>query len=255
MPTGGSNPASGASGAPAATPPATAGSAVETDGRPCPAARIAELVALYGGLPVALAVCRRAIEGIPVIPVLWVAALPMAVWLRRRRARGASETSASPCGSRNAWKREWPRVLLRACLGFALLWGWMRWQHPEWLWSLPAKQPKAWLAVVAGYPVLSVVPQGVVYRAFFRERYAACLRNRAMFRLAAALCFAFSHVVFLHWQTVALTFLGGLLFTRTYERTDSLGLSNLEHALYGAILFTLGYDRYLAGGTLALIGP
>ncbi|MHB1155946.1 MAG: hypothetical protein ACYC26_03800 [Phycisphaerales bacterium] len=35
------------------------------------------------------------------------------------------------------------------------------------------------------------------------------------------------------------------MFTRTYQRTGSLLLAGIEHALYGDLLFTIGLGHYL----------
>ena len=48
-------------------------------------ARIAELVALYVALPALLTLGRLRFHSFPVIPVLWLAMAPIAVWLVRRR--------------------------------------------------------------------------------------------------------------------------------------------------------------------------
>ena len=48
-------------------------------------ARAAELVALYFLLPALLTLARLRFHSFPVIPVLWLAMAPIAVWLVRRR--------------------------------------------------------------------------------------------------------------------------------------------------------------------------
>ena len=126
--------------------------------------------------------------------------------------------------------------------------------HPEWLFSFVSAHPKFWIIVMFAYPVLSVIPQGVIYRAFFKERYAALFPNPATRTLVAAACVSFCHVFFLNVWALLLTFVGGLLFWRTYEKTGSLLLANLEHALYGDLVFTIGYGAFLYHGTLALVG-
>ena len=124
--------------------------------------------------------------------------------------------------------------------------------HPEWLFSFVSSHANFWLVVMFAYPVLSVVPQGVIYRAFFRERYAALFPDKTVRMLVATACFSFCHVFFLNPWALLLTFAGGMMFWRTYEKTGSLLLANLEHALYGDLVFTIGYGAFLYHGTMAL---
>jgi hypothetical protein len=46
-------------------------------------------------------------------------------------------------------------------------------------------------------------------------------------------------------MAVLLTLAGGLLFCWRYHTTGSAALSAVEHALYGNLVFTIGYSRYL----------
>ena len=100
------------------------------------------------------------------------------------------------------------------------------------------------------YPVVSVLPQGILYRALFEKRYAAGLAPALSLLLGAAL-FSWAHVVFRNVWACAFTFVGGLFFLSTYRRTGSLLFSGIEHALYGDFLFTIGWGTYFYEGTQA----
>jgi uncharacterized protein len=107
---------------------------------------------------------------------------------------------------------------------------------------------------MVAYPVLSVYPQGILYRAFFFQRYAALFPGKWAMIVASAAAFAFLHIIFRNWLAVALTFAGGLLFAARYAETDSLFTSSFEHALYGCWLFTIGLGQYFYHGTIASVG-
>jgi membrane protease YdiL (CAAX protease family) len=62
---------------------------------------------------------------------------------------------------------------------------------------------------------------------------------------ASAAAFSLMHIVFKNPLALLLTFAGGILFAKTYEKTDSLVISLIEHALYGNYVFTLGLGKYL----------
>ena len=215
------------------------------------ARRIAELIALYVALPALLTLARLAFRTFPVIPVLWLAMAPIAIWLVRRR--GYTPMAVLGVGSATITERRLSLTLLRVVPAMVALVALLHSLHPDWLFSFVSSHPKFWIVVMFAYPVLSVIPQGVIYRAFFRERYAQLFPNPAVRTLVAAACFSFCHVFFLNVWALLLTFVGGLLFWRTYEKTGSLLLSNIEHAIYGDLVFTIGYGGFLYHGTMALM--
>ncbi len=117
--------------------------------------------------------------------------------------------------------------------------GWLR---------LPRERPALWVAIMFLYPVFSVWPQEVVYRAFFHHRYTPILRTPAARIIVGGAVFGFMHVVFLNWLAPAMTLVGGLLFAWTYERSRSLVAVTIEHALWGCYVFTVGIGWYFYGG-------
>lgn len=115
---------------------------------------------------------------------------------------------------------------------------------PSELFAFPRSRPLLWLAVMGLYPILSALPQELLYRAFLFARYPPILRTPAALTLASVLSFAFLHVVFGNPVAVVLTIPAGYVFTRTYRDTGSLTLAALEHAAYGCIVFTVGLGRF-----------
>jgi len=125
---------------------------------------------------------------------------------------------------------------------------------PELQWSFVRQHPAFWAVVMVAYPVLSVYPQGILYRAFFFERYAQLFPGQWTMIVASAAAFAFLHIIFRNPLAVALTFGGGLLFAARYAETGSLATSSFEHALYGCWLFTVGLGQFFYHGTIATVG-
>jgi uncharacterized protein len=138
-------------------------------------------------------------------------------------------------------------------VGF-LLWLAVHRLAPHIEWSLVRQHPGLWALVMVAYPILSVYPQGLLYRAFFFERYAPLFPGRWTMIVASAAAFGFLHLIFGNPLAPALGFLGGLLFAARYAATGSLATSCFEHALYGCWLFTLGLGRYFYHGTLSTFG-
>jgi uncharacterized protein len=115
---------------------------------------------------------------------------------------------------------------------------------PEKLFDLPRATPVRWAMLLMAYPVISVYPQELLYRAFFVQRYRSLFPRMEWLLLASALDFAWLHLIFRNHLAIILTLVGGWFFAETYVCTRSLRLVCLEHALYGNLIFTIGLGRY-----------
>jgi membrane protease YdiL (CAAX protease family) len=109
--------------------------------------------------------------------------------------------------------------------------------------NFPRSNPLLWGLVMVLYPLVSVYPQGIVYRAFLFHRYRGLFGSGWAILLASAIAFAYVHIVFRNPLALGLAFLAGLLFAFRYLQTGSLFVSSLEHALYGCAIFTIGLGR------------
>lgn len=119
---------------------------------------------------------------------------------------------------------------------------------PEQLFSLPLQRPKIWVMVMIFYPLLSVIPQEILFRSFFFKRYHELFSTQKSLITVNALSFGWVHVILLNWVAVVFSALGGLIFARTYAKTESLAATSAEHAIYGCIIFTLGLGHYFYHG-------
>jgi len=210
---------------------------------------VLEGAALFLGLPGAVAAgWIRAW----VIPLLILTALGCGLVLRRSHGLRLRDLIRPrvPAG-------EWRRVLLIFAVAVPVLVMLLGFVQPSARFSLLRTQPGLWLLVVVLYPVVSVVPQEFIYRAFFFTRYRPLFGGGWGLPLASALMFAFGHLVFHNWPAVVLAGAGGWLFGLTYRRTSSLLLVSAEHALYGCAIFTIGYGEFFFDGTLRVVrgGP
>ncbi len=119
---------------------------------------------------------------------------------------------------------------------------------PEWFFSFPRERPSLWILVMVLYPVLSVWPQEMIYRAFIYRRYSPLFGTGAGYIFASALAFGYMHIIFVNAISVALSAAGGFLFAGNYARNRSLALVSVEHALYGCLIFTVGLGRFFFTG-------
>ncbi len=204
----------------------------------------AEFAGLYVLLPASLLALRLSGWAVPVLPVLWAAALPAAVYLVRCegwRARTFFDLSLT--------KRQVLRLGLRVVAAAVLLAAGMLLLDASRLMELPRRSVRLWGLVMACYPLLSVLPQGILYRGLFHARYAPLFGGGRGRDAAAALVFCLAHLLFGNVWALVLTLAGGFVLNRTYRRTGSLMASALEHAAYGQLVFTLGWGHFLYHGT------
>jgi CAAX amino terminal protease family. len=97
-----------------------------------------------------------------------------------------------------------------------------------------------WVAVFFLYPIWSVIPQELIYRSFFFNRYKVLFRSERTMAIASAALFAFLHIVFNNWIAVLSSFAIGLFWSFAYMRHRSLAAISVEHAIVGIILFIVG---------------
>lgn len=208
-------------------------------------ALIAELILLFVALPLGY---RFSPVRLPALPLLWVVAgyACLQLWRSQHFDRTTMWNWAAVPGS---LKFILPLFIVIA----VILWTGVHRFAPQLEWSFVRQQPAFWAIVMIAYPVLSVYPQGILYRAFFFDRYATLFPQKWLMILASAAAFAFLHIIFRNWLAVGLTFGGGLLFAALYAETNSLAASGLMHALFGCWLFTVGLGQYFYHGTIASI--
>lgn len=121
---------------------------------------------------------------------------------------------------------------------------------PSILFSMPRNKPSLWLMIMIFYPLVSVFPQEVIWRAFMFHRYTKLFPGRLAMILASAAAFGHAHIVFHNWLAVAMCVVGGLLFARTFDRSRSTLAAWIDHALYGCLVFTVGLGSYFYSGNV-----
>ncbi len=119
---------------------------------------------------------------------------------------------------------------------------------PDRLFELPRRSPLIWTMVMLLYPLLSVYPQELIFRAFLFHRYGPVFGNGNGIIAASALSFGFVHIIYGQVLSVVLTAIAGWLFARRYRHTQSLTTVWLEHAMYGLLAFTVGLGSFFFNG-------
>ena len=140
--------------------------------------------------------------------------------------------------------RQLKKIFLRFGVCSALIAALVLFAFPGNFFNMPLESPTVWASVMLLYPLLSVYPQELIYRAFFFERYRKLFPSCWSCVLSSAIVFGLVHIIFQNPLAVVLTLVGGVFFAETYARTRSLRLVWLEHALYGCLIFTIGLGEF-----------
>jgi membrane protease YdiL (CAAX protease family) len=202
--------------------------------------RLAELLLLFGAVPLILAT-----QPARVIPMLVAVGLVIAVVLILDRAFDRRVLyRIAPAG----WRAECARFGLIWIGAVVLITPAVALLAPDRLLELPRRNTGLWAAIMILYPLFSVYPQEVIFRAFFFHRYRPILRSPLTLILVNALAFGLAHALFRNWIAIGMTTVGGALFAWTYSRTRSIPLVCLEHALYGCFVFTVGLGHFFYAG-------
>src|SRR5271169_1416061 len=187
--------------------------------------RALEFSSLFIAVP--LLIYYRVIPNAP-IPYLLLGALAAFLVLRRDPTFAGARLLS--------WNSTGPHLLslfLRDAVCLVLLALAVRLFAPELLFSFVNRAPAFWALIMLLYPLLSVYPQELLFRAFFFHRYQPLFGSGWGMILASALAFGFVHIIFGNRIAVVLSIVGGFLFSLTYQQSGSLLLTCLDHAIFG----------------------
>ena len=140
-------------------------------------------------------------------------------------------------------KIDWKFVIIFSVIFFFLGFFYVLLVDKNLLFIFPKTNFKLWLIVIFIYPFLSVIPQEIVYRVFFFQRYFPNI-NRFYFPVFLNLVvFAYGHLVFSNMHAIIITAIVSPIFTYAYLKKSFLTCVIL-HTLGGQIIFTLGLGKY-----------
>ena len=140
-------------------------------------------------------------------------------------------------------KIDWKFVIIFSVIFFFLGFFYVLLVDENLLFIFPKTNFKLWLIVIFIYPFLSVIPQELVYRVFFFQRYFPNI-NRFYFPVFLNLVvFAYGHLVFGNMHAIIITAIVSPIFTYAYLKKSFLTCVIL-HTLGGQIIFTLGLGKY-----------
>ncbi len=205
--------------------------------------RVAEFGLLYLGVPLVLAF---------VLPPSWMWRVLFAA-----TALGMVLLALTPGFSWRELTRGWTRIDWRwvalVAAGTAIVTtALVLWLVPGRAFALPRRSPELWLTIMALYPLLSALPQELVFRPLFFRRYGALFPDRRIAVAANAALFGLAHLMFWNWVAFGLTVIGGAIFAQGYLSRGGFAMAVVLHAICGAIVFTTGLGSFFFHGAVPL---
>ena len=193
-----------------------------------------EMAGIFVGIPLLLSE-----ESCPQLKSVTMLVVCIACFLVLLRDKTFDRSRFGLNGFRN-WRALFMRfVIIAGCLAL-----YTALAEPGRVLTMLRHNPARWALITLIYPVLSVVPQEIIYRTFYFHRYGSLFTDKKLSVIINAALFAFAHIFFGNRVAVIGAFAAGLIWATTYLGSRSLLVVSIEHALYGELAFTLGIGYY-----------
>ncbi|WP_229738212.1 CPBP family intramembrane glutamic endopeptidase [Sinisalibacter lacisalsi] len=145
---------------------------------------------------------------------------------------------------------DWRAVAVFALIATAVSLAVLLAMRPEAFLMVFRLDPWLWLAIMVFYPLVSALPQEIVFRPLFFRRYGAILPPARAALVLNAAFFSLAHLLYWNWIVATMTFAGGLVFAWAYEERRSFPMAVILHAIAGNILFTVGMGVFFYSGNV-----
>jgi uncharacterized protein len=207
----------------------------------------AELILLFAGAPLAMSYAVNAAH-VPLLLLLLPVLIGFAAYLRADCSFALARELSGSAGARDLMQIV---ALFFFAGGVLTLWMWLA--RPAQFLSIPLDQVEIWVALMLLYPLISVLPQELIFRSFFFHRYGPLFRGQPWLAIGVnGALFGFAHLIYGNYEAVVLSAALGLLLAYRYARTRSLWAVCVEHTLYGELAFAIGLGHYFFIGLPAL---
>ncbi|RJL08496.1 CPBP family intramembrane glutamic endopeptidase [Paracoccus siganidrum] len=200
----------------------------------------AEFAALYVGAPLAIALFMPGHMLFEALAVFSLAGL----WLLWRTGGFGWHSLVSGWG-RIRWVEVLGIAVATLVAGVVIL----QVSNPGRLFDIPRNRPDMLVLIWTLYPLLSALPQELIFRPLFFHRYGALLPVGHGAIAANAAVFSFAHLMYWSWIVALMTFIGGWFFARAYLR-QGFPSAWLLHAVAGNMLFAVGMGYYFWSGNV-----
>lgn len=150
--------------------------------------------------------------------------------------------------------RGFRRVPVWQVLAFGLFCGLLGWTivqltRPEYVRPLTPERMRFLVVIWVLYPILSALPQELIFRPLFFHRFGSLFSDRSTMVLVNAAVFSFAHLMYWSLIVAVLTFAGGWIFARAYL-IRGFPSALILHAIAGNMMFSVGMGAYFWTGAV-----
>lgn len=139
---------------------------------------------------------------------------------------------------------KWGNVIIRFLVISVIAFFFVEIYYTELNLNFAEEKPERYLLFLVLYPLISVIPQEIIYRGYFFYRYKSLFPNIKIMGVVNALLFGFLHYIYDNWLAVIGATLVGILFVLHYIRTKGLLNVVIIHYAYGILIFSVGLGKF-----------
>ncbi|WP_128254309.1 CPBP family intramembrane glutamic endopeptidase [Falsirhodobacter deserti] len=121
---------------------------------------------------------------------------------------------------------------------------------PERMFATLLNHPHRLLIIALLYPLLSALPQEIVFRALWFRRYRDIMPAGNQGMMLNAALFSLAHLMYWNGVVMVMTFVGGLVFAWAHSVRRSFPMAWIMHSIAGLIIFTVGLGIYFYAGNV-----
>ncbi|MEG9883910.1 MAG: CPBP family intramembrane glutamic endopeptidase [Hyphomicrobiales bacterium] len=151
------------------------------------------------------------------------------------------------CGSRGV---DWPLLGAFTLIAAVMTAGLTRLLNPQGFLFLALHNPWFLALILILYPVMSALPQELIFRVLFFRRYGSLQPGPKIGIVLNAALFSLAHLMYWNWTVIAVTFAGGLVCAWIYEIRRNFIEAVLVHAIAGELIFTMGLGSLFYSGNV-----
>lgn len=123
--------------------------------------------------------------------------------------------------------------------------------NPEGLFFLVLHRPALMAIILIFYPLVSVVPQELLFRVLFFRRYRRLLPGPKTGIFLNGVLFSLAHLMYWNPIVLGMTFAGGLVFAWAYEIRGNFTEAVLFHMIAGELIFIMGLGVLFYSGNVS----
>jgi uncharacterized protein len=114
----------------------------------------------------------------------------------------------------------------------------------------PINKPNSCLIFILIYPLLSALPQEIIFKSFFFHRYGSIFSGPAALILLNGISFGLFHLWYANVIAPLFSVFAGMILAYRYVKTRSLIIVTIEHSLLGIFLYVIGLGWFFYSGSI-----